>query len=127
MRACVAALVLAVIVVAASACSKREKGEPADWTAPPVMEQAEQTRGRQACDAYVERLCACVEARPELADQCTLARSQPEALAQLLGMINGEEGKLGKREMREAQHTARRIIKDCFEKDAALDPASCPR
>jgi hypothetical protein len=113
MRACVAALVLAVIVVAASACSKREKGEPADWTAPPVMEQAEQTRGRQACDAYVERLCACVEARPEL--------------AQLLGMINGEEGKLGKREMREAQHTARRIIKDCFEKDAALDPASCPR
>jgi hypothetical protein len=29
--------------------------------------------------------------------------------------------------MREAQHTARRIIKDCFEKDAALDPASCPR
>jgi len=115
----VGVLVLVLALAGASACKRRHDGEPADWTAPPVMDEAEQARGRTACSAYVARLCRCAQDHRELAEQCTLARAQPEALAQLLGMVNGVEGKLGKREFREAQHTARRIVKDCFEKDAA--------
>ena len=120
-------LMAALLVAGAAACKKSSDGEPADWTAPPVMERTEQQRGTTACGAYVERLCACAETDTSLAEQCKLARTQPEALAQLLGMLNGAEGKLGKRELRETQHTARKIIQDCFEKDAALDPKICPR
>jgi hypothetical protein len=115
-----------LMLVALAACDKKS-GEPAGWTAPPVMEKVEQERGTRACDAYVARLCVCAEAQPALADQCRLARAQPDALATLLGMVNGAEGKLADRELREAQHAARKIIEDCFEKDAALDPATCPR
>ncbi|RMH43298.1 MAG: hypothetical protein D6689_05455 [Deltaproteobacteria bacterium] len=122
-----AALVAAACIAGATGCKKKADDEPDPWTAPPVMSDAEQQRGRQACEAYVARLCACAESRPELAESCRLAQAQPEALAQLFGMLNGKEGALGQRELREAQHTARRIIKDCFEKDAALDPATCPR
>jgi len=118
---------LAIAALLTVGACKKSGGEPADWTAPPPMEQAEQQRGTTACGAYVDRLCRCAATNPALAEQCELARSQPEALAQLLGMLNGKEGKLGKREMREAQHTARKIIQDCFEKDAALDPGVCPR
>lgn len=117
---------LVPILLVLAACGAKDD-DPPEWTAPPVMEPAEQQRGLQACTAYVERLCACAETHADLADQCTLARSQPEALDQLLGMVNGDEGKLGDREIREAQHSARRIIKDCFEKDAALSPTRCPR
>ena len=120
LRWCLVALLLA------GACSKRD-GEPAEWTAPPVMEQSEQDRGTEACATYVKRLCGCAETNDNLKDQSRLAQQQPEALVQLLGMLNGEQGKLGQRELREAQHTARRIIKDCFEKEATLDPAVCPR
>jgi len=115
-----------VALLVAGACSKRD-GEPVPWTAPPVMEQSEQDRGAMACATYVERLCTCAATHDSLTELCSLARQQPEALAQLLSMINGEQGKLGQREVREAQHTARRIIKDCFEKEATLDPSVCPR
>ncbi len=118
--------VLAFALLAAGACAK-ESGEPNEWTAPPVMEKAEQERGTVACATYVERLCGCAVTHDSLKHQCRLAQQQPEALTQLLGMVNGDQGKLGRRELREAQHTARRIIKDCFEKDASLDPALCPR
>ena len=117
---------LFVALLVAGACSKRD-GEPSEWTAPPVMEPAEQERGTVACATYVERLCGCAETNDSLKHQCRLAQQQPEALAQLLGMVNGEQGRFGQREVREAQHAARRIIKDCFEKDATLDPAVCPR
>ena len=115
-----------VALLVAGACSKGEEQPPA-WTAPPVMEQSEQDRGTVACTTYVKRLCQCAQTNDSLKQQCRLAQSQPEALAQLLGMMNGDEGRLGQREVREAQHTARRIIKDCFEKEASLDPSVCPR
>jgi hypothetical protein len=120
------AMLVALSVLAA--CSRSEPaGQPADWTAPPPMQKPEQERGTQACSRYVARVCACAQSAPELAEQCQLARSQPEALAVLLAMVNGKQGKLGQREFREAQVTARKIVRDCFESDAALDPRVCPR
>ena len=117
---------LLVALLFTGACAKND-GEPAEWTAPPVMEKSEQERGTMACATYVVRLCGCAETNDWLTARCRLAQQQPEALAQLLGMMNGEEGRLGQREVREAQHTARRIIKDCFEQEAILDPTVCPR
>ncbi len=116
-----------LLSIASGACAKGDSGEPDEWTAPPVMEMSEQQRGTVACATYVKRLCGCAETHDSLKDQCRLAQQQPEALALLLGMMNGEEGRLGRREVREAQHSARRIIKDCFEKEASLDPSVCPR
>ena len=114
-------------VCALAACKKSDDAAPA-WSAPPVMESAEQERGLQACDAYVARVCRCAEADPDaLGEQCRLASEQPAALRTTLSLLNGDEGQFGPDDARALQATARRIIKDCFEADVALDPKTCPR
>ena len=91
------------------------------------MEPEEQDRGLKACTTYVARLCRCAEQQPTLAEQCRLAQQQPDALRTTLDLVNGKEGRLALRELSATLANARRTIQSCFEADAALDPATCPR
>jgi hypothetical protein len=112
-------LCIGVLLVACG----RDAREPAE-RAPAPLPAAEVERGRTACAAYVERVCRCAGGQADLASECELARSRPEALELTLEVLaaRGAPGDLGA-----AQLNARKIIKACLEADSRLDPASCPR
>jgi hypothetical protein len=124
------AAVMFLIWVALAACRKSTEDDvapPRDPNEPPPLEQVEKERGVTACAAYAERVCACASDQPALAEDCKLAGARPEALATALELIDGKHGKLAKLDWRAAQASARKTIKACFEADARLDPATCPR
>lgn len=120
-RRAVAALVLGALAIGGlGACSKTE-GE----RRPTPMSQAERDRGRQACQAYLDRLCACAKAKgtKELQDRCELKRAKPEAL-ELALEVNDDPSVTGPDVLR-AQEEARKIIAKCIEENLALD-TECP-
>jgi hypothetical protein len=126
MRAAALTPVLALLALAG--CRRDDAdAEAPGWNEPPTMAAAEQQRGVTACEVYVTRLCRCADSTPALAPRCELARAQPEALAMSLSMLNGEDGRWGHKELLAVQANARRIIRECFEADVALDPMTCPR
>ena len=128
MRIVVAALCASL--VAMGGCDAKEgpiKTKSRDPDAPPPIAAAERDSGTKACVAYELRVCACVEAKPDLADECKLAKARPAALAELLNMLDGKTANLGPKAKRMTLFTARKTIRKCFEADAELDPAICPR
>jgi hypothetical protein len=97
---------------------------------PPPMTEVEKQRGRKACAKYAERACRCAAQHAELVEDCRMAQSRPESLEMALRILeSGEDatGKLGAKDRRATQAAARRTIKACFDADARLDPALCPR
>src|SRR5690606_20290519 len=89
------------------------------------LPKAEAERGLQACNAYVARICACAESRPELAEECTLARARPQAF-QLNLELSATPG-LSDAEQTAVKVEARKIAAACFEDEARLDSTLCPR
>jgi hypothetical protein len=130
-------LALLVLVLLAS-CRSRESGPPVDSTL--ELSSAEVKQGREACAAYVKRVCAC----PALANECEDARSQPKGLEMVLEVLAGKgldakdaadlpnarprkNAALSKTEKREMVSAARKVVAACVSADARLDPATCPR
>lgn len=111
------------------ACAKENTplAEKADPLAPPPMTQAEEARGLELCQKYVERLCACGAKDASFQERCELARAQPEGLKLHLSLLHGTEGKLNTKEARETTATAREAIAACVRSDGNLPPDLCPR
>lgn len=108
----------------AGACGRDAPPAPAES---PPMPAAEMERGELLCGKYVERLCECARAHPELQSDCELARARPEALGLHLALLRGKKGPLNTRERLETEAGAREIIAACVRADGRLDPARCPR
>ncbi len=134
-RARLMAVLLSVAIASVAGCADGAEGEreggdrgaaaPAQTDIP----EAERARGMEACERYAKRVCACAEAESagdDLAERCALARSRPEALEMTLGTA-GARGDLEPRDRATAVRQAQQIIQRCFEAEAALDPAECPR
>jgi hypothetical protein len=123
--------VAALVAAAAAGCERepRERPRPAAAVDPgvPPMPEAEQARGVELCDRYVARLCACAERAPELADDCALARAQPEALGMHLALLRGAEGPLNPADRAVVEEHARAVIAACVRADGQLAPERCPR
>lgn len=109
------------LVLALGACKKQE--EPASNRPQPISE-AERTRGSQACDAYVARLCACAETKPALAERCHLHKGRPQALG--LALSTADSPDVEARDIFLAQEAARQVIAKCIEDTAQLDAEGCP-
>lgn len=123
-------LVVAAVVVALAAglgCKKREAAVSADPAMPPPINAAQARQVRDACAAYVERLCRCAAESPADAarqEECTLARAIPEALELA---IRGAEGPHQTRVNAEgALANVGKIQKNCVESLAQL-ATTCPR
>ena len=114
------ALALLVGLVVAAGCKGEEK---TPGGRPKPISVAERERGKNACEAYVERLCTCAKAKPELAERCELKHAKPEALVLALEVDDSPEA--APREVAQAQDQARKIIAKCIEENAALD-TECP-
>ncbi|HVK74859.1 MAG TPA: hypothetical protein VM734_16130 [Kofleriaceae bacterium] len=123
-RAALAALA-AALVLAGAGCKKQAEREAAPaGNRPPPIEVPERRRGEEACTTYVERLCACAEQKPELAEQCHMKQAKPEALALALGVADDPSST--RESIVQAQVEARKIIARCIEEAARLPSMGCP-
>jgi hypothetical protein len=118
------ALLLAFLIVG---CGKSDEGEQAA-SAPPKMPNPitaeEATRGRQACETYVDQVCECALKVEDLTSECELARTRPGALDLNLRAA-AAEGSANLRDRVAIQANARAIARACIQDAAALVKRGC--
>ena len=90
------------------------------------MGKAEKDRALALCQAYVDRVCACVATDPTLRDPCDLARGQPDSIRLYLGMMNGKK-RLTENDRLQTEAELRKTVAACVKADSALDLQKCPR
>lgn len=118
---------LAVLLLCSALSCKGESGDEAE---PPEQKielgEIEAQRGRKACDAYKQKVCACAEklAEAELSRQCRLADVRIEALDTQMRVLSAP-GDMDKRDRAVVFAEVRKVIKGCFQDAAALD-SKCP-
>ncbi len=113
-----------VLSLSLFACSQPTDA-PASKKAQVQMSQAEADRGVEACSTYVQRLCRCAKGNQQLAEQCQTAKDIPETLR--LSLEASRSGAISEKDRWKIVYNTRERIKNCIEKDAQLDPKSCPR
>jgi hypothetical protein len=114
-----------LVVALLGGCAKKE--EPAGGatnTPPEVIPAAEIKRGRDACEAYVAKVCTCAQTNTALAEQCKLAKALPEALE--VDREIGNSPELPKKDAIAITISLRKTIKECIEQTAKLPAAGCP-
>jgi hypothetical protein len=112
-----------LLLAAALLLAACKSDEPASSRPPPIS-PAERKRGDDACQAYLKRLCACAEQKPELKDRCELKHAKPEALK--LALAVDDDPGAGPADVALAQESARQVIAKCIEENAQLDTEGCP-
>ena len=108
---------------AALAACKRDEVPPAAEP-PPAMPAAEAKRARDACQAYVAKVCACAEKLPAMRQPCSAARAYPDAIEVQLEV--GANSDTSRRDARQTIESVRAIFKQCIEEQARLPAAGCP-
>lgn len=105
-------------LLALAACSSKHEEQK-----PPVeaLPAAEVARAHEACQAYVDKACACTA--PAGQKQCALAKPLPQALELSLQTAAnpGEERDAQQR----AQVFVRETVKECVEELAKLPAIGC--
>lgn len=99
-------------------CAKKTDDAP---KAVVQMPADEVKRGQDACNAYVEKVCACTA--PAAAQECKLARALPDALQLSLSIAAGTQKA---DEARSAIQEVRKVTKGCIESLAQLPALGCP-
>jgi hypothetical protein len=113
------ALVLALAALAGCSKKKQPKKEP------PVagMSETEIKRGEDACKLYVEKICACATQKPDLAQQCELAKSLPNAMQIALSVAINPETKPDI--AKQSYDGMRATIATCIQETAKLPSLGC--
>jgi hypothetical protein len=117
-----AAIVLAALATVAS-CKKTSPREAAPEKVEP-MSADEVKRSQDACQAYVDRACACAQTVPAVERQCQLARAAPDAVRVALDFATSPDSKPDI--VRRSYASVRKTVKSCIEETAKLPAAGCP-
>jgi len=112
-------LVLAAVLLLAAGCAKKKHEAPPQETVTP-MSVDEVKRSEDACKVYVERACAC----PAAAEQCKLAKAQPDAVRIALEVAASPDSKPDI--VRQSHASVRKTVKECIEQTAKLPALGCP-
>ena len=111
-----------VLLLAIAACSKRAepaKRLPAPQLAP--LPPVEVQRGKDACSAYVTKVCACTSEAAKQA--CPLAQALPAALE--IALETSLNPSTDKDNAMRAQVNVRETAKECIEQAAKLPSLGC--
>ncbi|HVV82801.1 MAG TPA: hypothetical protein VHE35_06960 [Kofleriaceae bacterium] len=114
------ALALGLFAAGAGCKHHEERAAPP----PPAVSAAERQRGTDACNDYVQRLCACAANKPELADRCKLKHAKPEALALALAVTDDPSSSADS--VARARSEMAKIVAKCIEEAAQLPALGCP-
>lgn len=112
-------LLAAALLVGAGACKKQQNAPAEELTVTP-MSVDEIKRSEDACRVYLERACAC----PAAAEQCKLARAQPDAVRIALEVAASPDSKPDI--VRQSYASVRKTVKECIEQTAKLPSLGCP-
>ncbi|MGE5182926.1 MAG: hypothetical protein ACM31C_12725 [Acidobacteriota bacterium] len=107
----------------ACACANKHEAPPAQDKAP-AMAPEEIQRSRDACQAYVDRVCACADKLAAVKQQCGLAKALPDAIR--LGLEVAASPDSSKDDVLQAQASVRKAVKECIEQTAKLPSLGCP-
>ncbi len=123
------ALVAVLVACAlAAGCKRREEAPPTPLgmteERPDLVPAAEIQRGKDVCAGYVERACACAKTVPAAAQVCELAKGEPEAIRISLEVSRSPDSV--RKDVIDAQHNLRKIVKVCVEEMAKLPALGCP-
>ena len=111
---------IAAVLLALAACSKKQESAPPPNDNPRIPE-TEIKRGKDACQAYVEKVCACTT--PEAQKQCPLAKALPDAMTTGLEIATNPE--TSRRDVVQANDMIRKTMKECIEQTAKLPSLGC--
>ncbi|CAN5724200.1 hypothetical protein BH11MYX1_BH11MYX1_24540 [soil metagenome] len=110
-------------VISLGACSKRSeepaRRQPAAQLAP--LPAVEVQRGKDACGAYVAKVCAC--SSEEAKKACSLAKALPQALE--IALETSLNPSTDKDNAMRAQVNVRETAKECIEQAAKLPALGC--
>lgn len=111
-----------VVLLALVACSKKqaEQAPPAD-DRPAPLPAVELQRGKDACTAYVEKVCACTV--PAAKQACELAKALPDALQ--VGLEVSTSPDSDRQAVIHANDSMRKTVKECIEQAAKLPALGC--
>jgi hypothetical protein len=110
-------ILLALVI----ACGKKEA--PVDDQKVPPMSGEEMQRSRDACQSYLDQVCACATKVPAVKQQCDLARALPDAVRLGLEVAASPDSK--KNDVLAAQGQIRKTVKECIEQTAKLPALGC--
>ena len=117
-------LLILVACVGCKQSSDRPPSPGSNGPAVPVMPASEVRRGQDACNAYVDKACACAETVPAMKQPCALAHALPDAIQVGLGVAANPES--SRRDVVSAHDSVRKVVKECIEEIAKLPAAGCP-
>ncbi len=112
-----------LLLLALVGCAKHEepaKKMPAPQLAP--LPAGEVQRGKDACAAYVDKVCAC--ASEEAKKACPLAKALPDAMR--IALETSLNPSTDKDNAMRAQVNVRETAKECIEQAAKLPSIGCP-
>jgi hypothetical protein len=120
-------LALALVATALSAvlwagCKKEQEAAPG----PPVaaIGQAELSRGRDACRAYVDQVCACAQTVPAAQQPCALGKALPESIEVAMQIATHPDTE--RKDVVQSATAVRKAIARCIEETAKLPALGCP-
>ncbi len=111
------------LALVAGACAKKSEAPPAPDKAP-AMAPEEIQRSRDACQSYVERVCACADKVDAAKQPCGLAKALPDAVR--LGLEVAASPDSSKDDVLQSQASVRKAVKECIEQTAKLPSLGCP-
>lgn len=112
---------------ALAGCSKGESEQAAPDNMPPPVSDSERERGVEACKAYVARVCACAQTRPDdqdMRERCELAPGKLSSLNMVLRVNRAPDNP---EDRLKTAATAHRIIGSCVSEQSKLDNLGCAR
>ena len=117
------ALVLAMTAAMAAMTACEKKPKPTKQKPVAGLTDVELKRGEEACKAYVDKVCACAQTKPDLAQQCQLAKALPEALQIALSVATHPDTKPDV--ATQSFDSARQTIGTCIEEASKLLSLGC--
>jgi hypothetical protein len=117
-------LALALALLAAGACKKKDDAGIQSDRPVAAMPEAEVKRGQDACRVYVEQVCACADKVPAVAKQCELSRALPDAIRIALEVAASPDSKPDI--VQQSHASVRKTVAECIEQTAKLPSLGCP-
>jgi len=90
----------------------------------PTLPAGEPKRGRDACQGYVDRACACAETVAAAKPRCADAHALADAIQ--VGAEVATNADSTRRDAVQSNAAIRGVVKECIEQLAKLPASGCP-
>jgi hypothetical protein len=124
MHAPVRHLAIALLLASGLLVGCKKQSKPRQEPTVAQMSADEIKRSEDACNVYVERVCACAQTVPAAVEPCKLARALPDAIRIGLEVAASSESKPDI--VQQSHASVRKTAKECIEQTAKLPSLPCP-